>query len=138
LISAFVLLGCLGVTLIAAKATRLSLQSDERLHLAISTGNMLEAFIRSTDPPRWPDSWEELLESPSSSEFLEHSPERYSTELILDFDATLESIAAQERTELDAIEVNGYPWVEGWRDYLPDVPAAAREMLAGNANKSDP
>jgi len=120
----------------AVRAVREMVEGETRLHLAIETGQLIENYLNTTEPhapPTWPTSWDDLFDDlfddPKADEIARFPREDFEAEVIVDFTATLESVAAQERETLTAISLRDRAVVQDWRGYLPDLPQIAHEAL---------
>jgi len=109
------ILGCLAlacavsVVWVVARAVNTMLAMEDRLHAVITAGFVVDEFITSQDPPRWPRSWDELETVEASWSRFEWPRDREEIEsrVIIDFDTTLADVARSDRDTFDAIRPNG-------------------------------
>ncbi len=91
-------------------------EEDRRLSCVIAAADAVELFVRESDPPRWPGSWDELGSTHPQETGAVLGPrdrELIEANVIIDFTLTLEEVAAQTPDEFTAIQPNGgvhSPW----------------------------
>jgi hypothetical protein len=118
-----------GVVLYRAK--EIALGASNRLHHSIAMAEIIDTFIRTQDPPRWPNSWEELetVEYDYNGILWPRDRAVLEANLTVNFDLTLEQVAAMDYETFDAILPNG-SYVNGWRGYVMFLPETARELTS--------
>lgn len=113
------------------------LAMEDRLHAVIAAGFVVDEFITSQDPPRWPRSWDELKTVEASWSRFEWPRDRDEIEsrVIIDFDTTLADVARSERDTFDAIRPNGLSYSRPGDIWF--VVEDARKLTVGQADPRD-
>ena len=122
---------CVAVPIYARSAIRHAFDAETRLQSLMVTARAVNTFALAQDPPRWPNSWDELATVECDHPWLPWPAERTTIEqsVTIDFDATLEAVLAQPVDSINAIRPSGDAFT-GWRSDVWHALQPAREKLA--------
>lgn len=110
-----VLVILIAVPILVARGINTALSAETTLQSTIVTAHAVDLFIKSQDPPRWPDSWDELAMVEVADGPYHWPGDRVIIEqrVSIDFSLTLAEVAGMDPERFDAISPVG-PVYQGW------------------------
>lgn len=133
----FVAAVCLFLTCFGAGVVMLlrgvntALEAERRLHSVWVAANAVDAFVTAQNPPRWPRSWDELATVQTDPEYWIVWPrdrDQIEADVIIEFGATLEQVAAMTPQDFEAIRPSG-PCPTMWNYDIQHVIETAAKLV---------